>query len=138
MGFFRRFRRSREPEPPTPDPADSAEPAEPADPSREELEPALMESSQADAVARQAMAVGACWQWWADEGREQVTEAISDGDADRVGGPLAARASGIEPGLEAQLAPGVDAEYALIVRPSAAPELRPVARRWLREAPEPD
>jgi hypothetical protein len=140
MGFFRRFRRSREPEPPTPDPAEpaDAEPADPAEPELEEFAPALTESSRAEAAARQAMAIGAFWHWWADEGREQVTEAISDGDADRVGRPLAARASGIEEGLEAQLAPGVDAEYALIVRPSAAPELRPVARRWLREAPEPD
>ncbi len=52
--------------------------------------------------------------------------------------PLSERLGGVHVGLAWELAPGRTSQHLLVVSPEGDPELRAVARRWLRAAPAPD
>jgi hypothetical protein len=82
--------------------------------------------------------VPAFWAWWEDDGRALVSAALAARDPQRVVGPLSQHVQKVHDGLAWELAAGRDSEHLLVVSAEGNPELRAVARRWLREAPPPD
>src|SRR5262245_41109404 len=83
-------------------------------------------------------AIAEFWQWWHDHGARSSASAIASTRLETVAKSLGERVTAIHPDLEWELAPGRRSEHALVVTAAGRPELRAVARRWLREAIAPD
>ena len=83
-------------------------------------------------------AVARFWAWWEDEGRDAVTAALAERAPERIAPRLSQAVAEVHPGLAWELAAGSTAEHVLVVSPEGDPELRPLAHRWLRAAPEGD
>lgn len=77
------------------------------------------------------------WHWWASS-RDRTADAIAQGLAPSLATEFSRQVRGVDPRLAWELAPGTRARHALIVSPEGNPALRPVALRWLADAPEPD
>ncbi len=80
--------------------------------------------------------VQAFWEWWNAEGAGMCADAIARGSAEDVVDEMSAQISAVQEGLSWELGPGVDAQHVLVISPEGDPELRSVARRWLRAAPQ--
>jgi hypothetical protein len=82
-------------------------------------------------------AIAEFWQWWS-QARERVAAGIGDGSigsmADEIGGRVAA----INDDLQWELAPGRNAQHALVVTGGGDAALRATVSRWLAAAPEAD
>lgn len=78
------------------------------------------------------------WAWWSASGAEEAAAAIADRDPQRVVDDLAGHVAAVDDGLAWEMAPGRTARHLLVVSPEGTPELRAVARRWLRGAPAAD
>ncbi|MET7461596.1 DUF695 domain-containing protein [Nonomuraea sp. NPDC005501] len=81
--------------------------------------------------------VPAFWAWW-QEARPRVEAVVAAGDADGLAELLDPAVSALHPGLVWELAPGKEAAHALVVTAAGDAELRPLAHRWARAAPEGD
>lgn len=86
----------------------------------------------------QQEAIDAFWTWWADEGAARTALAIADSNPASMVEPISQRVGAIDERLAWELAPGRLAQHVLVVSPEGDPEVRSVARRWLRAAPKPD
>jgi hypothetical protein len=85
--------------------------------------------------AAQAAAVDAFWAWWRERGGAAFAAAIDEGDPTPLVDDLGRRVHAIHPGLAWETGPGVLRRHTLTVTAAGDPELRGVARRWLRAAP---
>lgn len=77
------------------------------------------------------------WRWWA-ENRESVISAADASDNDRVAALLGPAVAAIDGDLGWELRDGRSTRYLLVLSGRGKPELRVVAERWYRAAPEPD
>ena len=78
------------------------------------------------------------WAWWTSR-RDDVAAAIDgDGMPDELIDELREHVAAIDPQLDWELAPGTDAEHALVVTSGGNPDLRATAERWRRSAPPAD
>ncbi len=77
------------------------------------------------------------WQWWAVAAAE-LADAIPMATVNRYVDVMTAHVSAIDPGLAWEFAPGRTSRHQLTVTAEGDPELRRVARQWLRAAPPPD
>ncbi|NNG41209.1 DUF695 domain-containing protein [Flexivirga sp. ID2601S] len=82
-----------------------------------------------------AAAIDAFWAWWADGGSRTIA---MDTAGPETAIELSKRVAAIEEGLAWELARGRESAHLLVVTAAGDPELRAVARRWLRRAPEAD
>lgn len=82
-------------------------------------------------------AIAGFWAWWAQEGAAAVEAAITDGDPARESDHLSRQVAAMHPGLDWELGPGSLSRHQLVVSAAGDPELRALARRWLRAAPAP-
>ncbi|MQA97291.1 MAG: DUF695 domain-containing protein [Streptosporangiales bacterium] len=82
-----------------------------------------------------APAIAEFWAWWPEVGR-QLAETSSDELPEDLGERLMARIQAIHPELSWSVREGARARRALIVSSGGHAELRGVAERWLRAAPE--
>lgn len=80
------------------------------------------------------------WRWWGAEGADQLAAWVAGsptpGEGAAVTERLTRRVAGVDPRLTWSIAPGVNAQYRLIVSANGNPELLFIARRWLRRAPD--
>lgn len=83
-------------------------------------------------------AIEAFWEWWIDQGRVALAEAIRTGEATDLPEQVTALFAAIHPELAWQITPGSHASHALTLSPDGNPELRGVTEAWLRTGPEPD
>jgi hypothetical protein len=83
----------------------------------------------------QAKAIDDFWSWWRQAGSARLTAAIADGHPHRMAGELGDRVSAVHPKLSWETGPGRERKHTLTVTSEGDPELRAVARRWLRAAP---
>ena len=90
------------------------------------------------ASSAQARAIDDFWSWWRAAGSAQVATAIADGDPQRTADELRRRVAAIHPDLSWETGKGDERAHTLTVTSEGNPELRPVARRWLRAAPADD
>ncbi|MEU4190679.1 DUF695 domain-containing protein [Kribbella sp. NPDC026611] len=82
--------------------------------------------------------IGAFWSWWSAAGADEVAEAIARREPTGANAALTEWIGRIHADLEWELGPGLHASHVLIVTAAGNPELRAVARRWLRAAPTSD
>jgi hypothetical protein len=84
-----------------------------------------------------AQRIDGFWKWWArHSGR--VADAIESGNASALGADISRQVDALHPGLQWELTPGFQAQHGLCVTAAGAPELRPLAERWVRAAPPAD
>ena len=83
----------------------------------------------------QAEAIDGFWSWWREAGSARLTAALADGDPHRMVSDLSSRVSAVHPKLSWETGPGRERTHTLTVTGEGDPELRAVARRWLRAAP---
>lgn len=85
-------------------------------------------------------AIGAFWAWWATTGRARAEQAIAGNDwKSGLVDELGDRISAITPGLAWEFASGAPrSQHLLVVSADGNRELRAVAERWLRAAPDAD
>lgn len=79
--------------------------------------------------------IPAFWTWWRDQGAARCAAALEAGQAETLVAELSARVDGVRPGLAWEFAQGSGSRHVLVVTAAGVPELRAVARRWLRAAP---
>ncbi|WP_404385706.1 hypothetical protein LL946_05820 [Knoellia locipacati] len=91
----------------------------------------------ADKGMAQEQAIEAFWQWWTGEGARLTADAIAAGDPSHLVEPISSRVKAVDDRLAWELGPGRVAQHVLVVSPEGDPDVRAVARRWLRAAPEP-
>ena len=84
-----------------------------------------------------ARAIEAFWTWWAAH-RDELAESIGDGTIQRWVDGMTSNVHGVDRGLAWEVAPGTSSRHRLTVTAGGDPELRRVARRWLRAAPPAD
>jgi hypothetical protein len=89
-------------------------------------------------TATQAQAIGDFWSWWRDTGSAAMAASIAHGEPTRMVDELSRRVAAIDPDLAWETAPGLTKAHTLTVTSEGNGELRAVARRWLRAAPEAD
>ncbi|MET9339591.1 DUF695 domain-containing protein [Nonomuraea sp. NPDC003804] len=77
------------------------------------------------------------WEWWR-ETRPQIDALVEAGEAERLSELIAPAVTAIHPGLVWEVAPGRQAQQALVVTAAGDPELRSLAHRWSKGAPETD
>ena len=87
------------------------------------------------ASSAQAQAIDDFWSWWREAGSAALAAAIADGDPHRMVDEIGRRVSAVHPKLSWETGPGRDRQHTLTVTSEGDPELRAVARRWLRAAP---
>lgn len=75
------------------------------------------------------------WVWWASGGRAAAETGIGTGEFRGFTREMTKRVKAIHPGLAWELAPGGQAEHALIVTAAGVPERRRIAERWYQHAP---
>ncbi|CAN7285649.1 DUF695 domain-containing protein [Knoellia sp. LjRoot47] len=91
--------------------------------------------AQAPTGEGQQGAIDAFWQWWTDDGAARTAAGIAERDPSHMVEPISQRVSAIDERLAWELGPGRDAQHMLVVSPEGDPDVRAVARRWLRAAP---
>jgi hypothetical protein len=91
--------------------------------------------SREKTAAAQAAAIDAFWAWWRDTGSAAFAAAIADGEPARMVDDISGHVHAIHPELAWETGPGILREHTLTVTAEGNPELRAVARRWLRAAP---
>lgn len=79
-------------------------------------------------------AIAKFWRAWRDL-RSGLEKELASGSYGESTAHLTQLVEAIDPGLEWELAPGRKAVYALCMSSAFDPGLRPVAERWVREAP---
>ncbi|GAA3123389.1 hypothetical protein GCM10010466_12850 [Planomonospora alba] len=77
------------------------------------------------------------WSWWAGA-RPELDAMVAAGEADRLAEWIAPAVQVVHPSLVWEIAPGRDADQALVVTAAGDPELRPLAHRWAAAAPPAD
>ncbi|WP_214323414.1 DUF695 domain-containing protein [Nonomuraea sediminis] len=77
------------------------------------------------------------WQWW-ETTRPELDAMVAAEDAERLSETLAPAVAAVHPGLVYEVAPGRNAIHALVVTAAGDAELRSLAHRWAKAAPEPD
>ncbi|NRQ33518.1 DUF695 domain-containing protein [Nonomuraea sp. NN258] len=77
------------------------------------------------------------WAWW-QEARPRIDSAVAAGQAEELQEWLAPAVEAVHPGLVWEVAPGRNAAHALVVTSAGDAELRALAHRWARAAPESD
>ncbi len=87
------------------------------------------------AVPEDGMPIEGFWRWWTSAGRAAAEAGIGSGKFGNFTGQMTARVKAMHPDLAWELAPGGQAEHALIVTAAGAPERRRVAERWYQQAP---
>lgn len=80
---------------------------------------------------------GTFWEWWVAEGAQLCADAIARGGAEEVVETMSQQVAAVQEGLAWELGPGTSSQHVLVVSPEGDPQLRAIARRWLRAAPEP-
>jgi len=85
---------------------------------------------------RSATAVREFWAWWNDAGASMCASAVGTDDTEAMAEALALRVDAIDDGLAWEIAAGSSSAHVLVVSPDGDPELRALARRWLKAAPE--
>jgi Family of unknown function (DUF695) len=78
------------------------------------------------------------WAWWASAGRAEAEAGIRSGDFEGFTGKMITRVQAMHPDLSWDLAPGGQAEHALIVTAAGIPEPRRIAERWYQQSPTVD
>ncbi|MGJ3507502.1 DUF695 domain-containing protein [Enemella sp. A6] len=81
--------------------------------------------------------IAAFWQWWSSASAE-IDAAATRRDTDRVVELLGTQVRALHPELVWEMGPYDQSRHQLIVSAGGDPELRPLARRWLRAAPPAD
>ncbi len=90
-----------------------------------------------DGAADPEVAIGRFWQWWA-AARPEIDELAEQGDDQGLDARLGPAVEAVHPALVWEIAPGHDADHALVVTADGDPELRSLAHRWAKAAPPPD
>ena len=75
------------------------------------------------------------WGWWAATGRAAAEAGIGGAGFEGFTGEMTTRVEAMHPDLAWELAPGEQAEHALVVTAAGAPALRRLAERWHHHAP---
>ena len=75
------------------------------------------------------------WGWWASAGRAAAEAGIGGAGFGRFTSEMTARVQAMHPDLAWELAPGAQAEHALIVTAAGVPGQRRIAERWYQQAP---
>jgi hypothetical protein len=75
------------------------------------------------------------WGWWASAGRPAAEAGIGGAGFGRFTGEMTARVQAMHQDLAWELAPGAQAEHALIVTAAGVPGQRRIAERWYQQAP---
>jgi hypothetical protein len=75
------------------------------------------------------------WGWWAATGRAAAEAGIGGAGFEGFTGEMTMRVEAMHPDLAWELAPGGQAEHALVVTAAGVPALRRLAERWLHHAP---
>jgi hypothetical protein len=88
--------------------------------------------------AAQARAIDDFWSWWRETGSAELAAAITNREPDRTVEELRRRVAAIHPDLSWETGEGRNQKHELTVTSEGNPELRAVARRWLRAAPAHD
>lgn len=78
------------------------------------------------------------WGWWASAGRAAAQAGIGGAGFKGFTPAMTMRVNAIHPDLGWELAPGGQAEHALIVTAAGVPERRRMAERWYQHAPAVD
>lgn len=100
--------------------------------------------SPQDVHRAQAGAIDDFWRWWRDEGAARTARVITGDEPESAFDALTRHVHAIHPDLAWELSKGgadgsgSDHAHTLVVTSEGNPELRAVARRWRRAAPEPD
>jgi len=81
--------------------------------------------------------IAAFWSWWA-ENRPRLDAMLDAGDETGLAEALAPAVAAIDERLAWEIEPGRTAGQALVVTSAGAPDLRPLAHRWVRAAPPAD
>ena len=76
------------------------------------------------------------WQWWAAIGELRFTASIAKGDYGDVADDFTVRVAAIHPELQWETSKGGSSQHALCVTAAGVAELRPLAERWFRAAPQ--
>ncbi|TMS00694.1 DUF695 domain-containing protein [Nonomuraea basaltis] len=77
------------------------------------------------------------WTWW-QEARPRLDSLVAAGDPAGLEDLLAPAVAAVDPGLVWEVAPGRNAAHALVVTSAGDAELRPLAHRWAKSAPDSD
>jgi hypothetical protein len=88
------------------------------------------------AGSKRDMPIEDFWVWWASAGRAAAETGIGTGEFGGFTREMTKRVKAMHPNLAWELAPGGQAEHALIVTAAGVPERRRVAERWYQHAPE--
>mgnify|MGYP001032778843 CR=1 FL=1 len=83
------------------------------------------------------VAIAAFWAWW-EQGRAEVERLLEAGDMVGLTELLGPKVTAIHPELVWEIVPGRQAAQALVVTAAGAPDVRPLAHRWVRMAPPAD
>lgn len=81
--------------------------------------------------------IAAFWSWWA-ENRPRLDAMLDAGDETGLAEALAPAVAAIDERLVWEIEPGRTAAQALVVTAAGAPDVRPLAHRWVRQAPPAD
>lgn len=79
----------------------------------------------------------AFWLWW-EQGRAEVEALLEAEDMAALTELLGPKVAAIDPGLVWEIVPGRQAAQALVVTAAGAPDVRPLAHRWVKMAPPAD
>lgn len=82
-------------------------------------------------------AIAAFWREWPPL-RDSLEQELAQGEYGDGTEQLTDLTEAIDPGLEWDLLPGIEARYALCLSAASDPALRPLTEQWVRAAPEPD
>lgn len=82
-------------------------------------------------------AIAEFWVWWAAS-KDQIAAAIPGGGLAAWVDTVTHQVHAIHPGLSWEFGPGRRSQHRLIVTAEGNPDLRRLARRWRRAAPDPD
>ncbi len=93
-------------------------------------------SGSSAAAPTEAEVIAGFWNWWTAEGADAVAAAITADQETVMVELLDEHLGPVAPGLAWELSEGATSRYRLVVGADGDPDLRAVARRWLRAAPE--
>lgn len=94
--------------------------------------------SRSDDADAQRAAISGFWSWWRDAGASDTAAALADGEPGRTADEIGAHVAAIHPALGWEFAPGLGSLHVLVLSREGNPQLRAVARRWRRAAPDAD
>ncbi|MGW0807024.1 DUF695 domain-containing protein [Nonomuraea sp. NPDC002799] len=90
-----------------------------------------------DAQEEAGDGIAGFWAWW-QETRPRIDSLVATGAVEGLEELLAPAVAAIHSGLVWEVAPGSDAAHALVVTAAGDAELRSLAHRWAKAAPEAD